>query len=59
MNAEQHALAILRAIQAAEHEGFMVEVSNGGCSGLTLADIYVLAEPQEEDEPWDMWLRND
>lgn len=54
MNAEQHALAILRAIQAAEEAGYLVTVSNGRYSGLTVADVYVLAEPQEEDEPWDM-----
>lgn len=54
MNAEQHALAILRAIQEAESAGFTVEVSNTLVEGLTVADVYVLAEPQEEDEPWDM-----
>lgn len=55
MNAEQHALAILRAIQAAEEAGYLVTVSNGRYNGLlTVADVYVLAEPQEEDEPWDM-----
>lgn len=53
MNAEQHALAILKAIQVAELEGFMVEVDQRR-SHLTVADVYVLAEPAEEDEPWDM-----
>lgn len=54
MSAEQHAYAILNAIQMAEEAGFPVEVSNGRRAGLTVADIYVLAEPDEEDEPWDM-----
>lgn len=56
MNAEQHALAILRAIQSSEQDGFMVEIAPAFGSGhhLTVADVYVLAEPQEEDEPWDM-----
>lgn len=54
MTAEQHAYAILNAIQESEAAGFMVEVSNGRCAGLIVADVYVLAEPDEEDEPWDM-----
>lgn len=54
MTAEEHAYAILSAIQTAEAAGFMVEISNGRCAGLIVADVYVLAEPSEEDEPWDM-----
>lgn len=54
MTAERYALAILNAIQAAESAGFMVEVSNGRCAGLTVADVILLTEPDAEDEPWDM-----
>lgn len=53
MTAEQHAMAILNAIQTSELAGFMVEVDQSR-SHLTVADVYVLAEPLEEDEPWDM-----
>lgn len=54
MTAERYALAILNAIQAAESAGFTVEVSNGRCAGLTVADVILLTEPDAEDEPWDM-----
>lgn len=53
MNAEQHALTILRAIQMAEKEGFVVTVDESH-SAVIVADMYFLFEPSEEDEPWDM-----
>lgn len=53
MTAEQHAQAILSAIQAAEEAGFMVVVDEHR-HHLTVADVYVLAEPMEEDAPWEM-----
>lgn len=56
MTEEEHALAILKAIQAAEAAGFQVEIAPAFGSGhvLSVGSVY-LVEPTAEDEPWDMW----
>lgn len=56
VNAEQHAQAILNAIQAAEAAGFMVEIVLGGPGDdyLTVADHFKLVQPFDEGDPWDM-----
>lgn len=50
MNAEQHALAILRTIQQCEKDGYRVEAF---ADELLIGDIHILVEPQEEDCVWD------
>lgn len=56
MNAEQHALAVLRAIKEAESAGFMVEIVLGGPGDdyLLVADHFRLVQPSDEGDPWDM-----
>lgn len=56
MTAEQHALAILNAIQAAEKDGFQVSIEPNFASGyhLEIGDFHQLYAPRFEDEGWEI-----
>lgn len=55
MNAEQHAQAILNAIQASEAAGFTVEIMPGDRDDyLSVANHFMLVQPFGESDPWDM-----
>lgn len=56
MNADQHALAILRAIQTAELDGCTVTVDEDH-SALLIGDRFAVVEPMAEGDPWDWRTR--
>lgn len=51
MNAEQHAQAILSAIQAAEAAGYQVESFT---DEIMIGSHFILSEPQMEDGIWEV-----
>ena len=54
MNAEQHALAILNAIQAAEAAGYEVCISDRSDRGvIEVATHFSLVEPFFDDQAWE------
>lgn len=53
MTGKQHALKILNAIQAAEADGFMVELDTLGTM-ITVANRYELVQPRFEDGVWEL-----